>query len=102
MNQGDAYAYGNVTVEFTVVRTIFFWLFNIRIVYDYKDTLYLRDGLAPGETTYDSVSTGDFTLPIFGFFKFNAGVNLDKKIEESNYNNNERMERVFSFLTDWW
>jgi hypothetical protein len=102
LNQGDAYAYGNVTIEFTVVRTIF-WFFNLRIVYDYKDTLYLRDGLAPGETKTDCVSDGAFSLSLllFGFFKFNAGVNLDKEIDESNYNNNERMERVNCIFT-WW
>jgi len=101
LNQGDAVAYGNVTLEFTAVRTLF-WLFNIRIVYEYKDTLNLRDGLAPGETTWDSVSQGDFTLPIFGlFYKFNAGINLDKKIDESNYNNNEGYELVLCILTSW-
>jgi hypothetical protein len=102
LNQGDAYAYGNVTVEFTVVRTIF-WFFNLRIVYDFTDTFYLYDGLAPGEKRDKCVSDGAFSLSnlLFGFFKFYAGINLDKEIDESNYNNNERMERVNCIFT-WW
>lgn len=99
-NQGDAYVYEGVTVEFTVVKTIF-WFFNLKIIYDNIETKHFYGGLAPGETRTIFLSVGDFDLPIFGFFKFNAGINLDKKIDESNYNNNKFTEQVFCFFAMW-
>jgi hypothetical protein len=99
LNQGDTYAYGNITVEFTIIRTIF-WFFNLRIYQHNTVIISLDNGLAPGEKITCGVS-GWISLEFFGFYKFNAGINLDKKIEESNYNNNERMERVTS-IAFWW
>lgn len=99
-NQGDAYLYEGVNVEFTVVKTIF-WFFNVKIIYDNIENEYFYGGLAPGETKSVFLSVGDFELPIFGFFKFYAGINLDKKIDESNYNNNRRTERIVCIFGMW-
>jgi hypothetical protein len=100
LNQGDAYAYGNITVEFTIIRTIF-WFFNLRIYQDNTVIISLDSGLAPGEKITCGVSKGFISLEFFGFYKFNTEVNPDKTIVESNYNNNERMERVTS-IAFWW
>ncbi len=96
-NQGDDYAYGNLTVEFTVKRT-FFWLFDTWTIYKDVYSKNLKYGLAPGETISVLPSCGEFTLPLFCFARFYLKINHDKKINESNYDNNELMIKVFSFF----
>jgi hypothetical protein len=96
-NQGFGYLYDGVTVEFRIVSSIF-WLINLNILYENNETEYFYGGLAPGETSTVYLYIGEPRIPIFGFLKFEAGINLDKKIEEKNYFNNRRIERVFCFF----
>jgi len=96
-NQGFGYLYDGVTVEFRIVSSIF-WLINLNILYENNETEYFSGGIAPGETRTVYLFIGEPHIPIFGFLKFEAGINLDKKIEEKNYFNNRRIERVFTIF----
>jgi hypothetical protein len=98
-NRGNDYAYGNISVQFSVVDT-FFWLSNKGTIYDDINIIYLENGLAPGESRYIWLHQR-MELPRFGFFKFFVNINIDKRIDERYYFNNWRMELVFIFDRFW-
>ncbi len=99
-NQGDDYAYGNLTVDFNIKKTFFWWL-NMRTIYEVIRSKNLKDGLAPGEKIYVSLYAGEDILPFFCFAKFFVKINTDKKIIESNYDNNKDMLKVFASIFGW-
>ena len=99
-NQGDAYAYGNFTVDFKIKKT-FFWWFNTEAIHEFNYSRILMDGLAPGEEIYVALYNGEDILPFFCFARFYVKINTDKEIIESNYENNKDMLKVYNSIFGW-
>ncbi len=100
VNQGDGYAYGDLTIEFKVIKT-FFWLFKLRSIYMESYSRDLGEGLAPGGEIFTMPHCGSDFLPPFCFARFIVEVNSNKKIIESNFENNKDMLKVYCAFNGW-
>lgn len=97
-NIGDASVEEIIFVSVQVYLCLF-W-FPIRSIGTYEGSINPITGLEPGETI-DIEFAYYYDFPIFGFFQFNAKVNPDETIDESNYQNNAYSELDFRFVF-WW
>jgi hypothetical protein len=100
INQGDDYAYGDLTIEFKVIKT-FFWWFNLGTIHEESYSRDLGNGLAPGGKIYTMPYCDTSFLPPFCFARFIVEVNTDNQIIESNYDNNKDMLKVYNSLFGW-
>lgn len=99
-NQGNTTAHGEVTIELKITRLLF-RVIPIKVYYHKIDSYKLHDGLEPGETQTKLLTVGYLIPGLFGFYKIYVGINLDKKIDESDYNNNERTEKILVIFNVW-
>jgi len=58
--------------------------------------------IIPGETQRFHLGSGNEIPRLRGYYRFYVVINMDKNIEEGNYDNNERYENRYKDRIYWW
>jgi len=83
------------------IKRVLFGVFPInKTLYHYFANRWDSGGLPPNSTMGVNF-TMDYRLPAWGFFRIYCQVNPDKRIEESNYDNNFYTQDVFVLFGNW-
>ena len=93
-NKGDVHAYGEYTINFSIVKMIL-WYFPIRTIYENNYIAPNPEGIPPGEYERFHLAMCSRVPAIFGFYRLNIEINSGKTIEESNYENNNGSANYF-------
>jgi hypothetical protein len=99
-NIGSGTAYGDIEVKVEIKRVIFGMFLINKTLNSFFTSGWSSSGLSPNNTT-SSKFTMDYRLPSWGFFRLYCWVNPDKRIEETDYNNNFYTQDVLVFFGDW-
>ena len=101
IGSGTAYDFIDVKVE---IKRVLFGVFLInKTLRSYFANGWSSGGLPPNNATGIEFAM-DYELPSWGFFRIYriyCWVNPDKRIEETDYNNNFYTEDVFVLFGDW-
>ena len=101
-NIGSETANGFIDVKVEIKRVLFgVFLINKTLRHFFVSCLE-SGGLPPNNTTHIDF-TMDYRLPqcLFRIYRIYCWVNPDKRIEETDYNNNFYTQDVFVFFSDW-
>jgi len=83
------------------IKRVFFGVFLInKTLRSFFANCLSSGGLPPNETTNIEFA-GDYQLPAWGFYRIYCQVNPDKRIEETDYNNNFYTQDVLVLFGDW-
>ena len=100
-NIGDFQTVGVFHFRVIIYRLIFRKIpFPVR----YCEAIYnfYNNTIIPGETQKFILSSGDEIPRLRGYYRIHVAINLNKNVEESNYDNNERYENRLKDRIYWW
>ena len=100
-NIGDAQTIGwfqfRVVIYRLILRKIPFPVRQFGDIYN-----FYNDTIIPEETQRFHLGSGDEIPSLRGYYRIFVVINMDKNIEESNYDNNERYENHWKYRVYWW
>lgn len=100
-NNGDIEVTERIAVSVNVVRCLF-GIIPLFFEREYSGSVVVEEGLLPGESVAIQFAYEyELPRPLFGIFLFNAEVDPDNLVDESNDDNNSYSEKFQVLFTLW-